>query len=216
MTAEPCRERAEEIGALVLGELEPADAQALRAHARECEGCRHEIESLERVAALLERADPGNVAAPATPPPGVAQRLAQRLGLERRRRRRRRIGLAVAGATAAVAAAIAIVAPGGDQGGPAVRTVAFDTGDPRIGLTASLAPQPWGTEVTVAVRGVEEGTRCRVVLVSGDGHREPAGSFVYRYGQGSSDAELTSAVPTESIKGVEVRAGGRIFTAPAS
>lgn len=215
MAPEPCRERGEEIGALVLGELGPVEAAALRAHARECEGCRGEIESLERVATLLDRADPDSVATTAVPPPGVAQRLAQRLGLERRRRRRRRIGVALAGATAATVAALAIAIPGGDEDGSAVRTVAFDTGDPRIGLTASLASQPWGTEVTVAVRGIEEGTRCRVVLVS-DGRREPAGSFVYRYGQGSDDAQLTSAVPAESVEAVEVRAGGRVFRAPAS
>jgi len=216
MATEPCRERGEAIGALVLSELDPADAAALQAHARDCEGCRREIESLERVAALLARADPDSVATTAAPPPGVAQRLAQRLSAERRRRRRRRTGFALAGAAATAAAALAIVIPGGGDDGQPVRTVPFDTGDPRIGLTASLASHPWGTQVTIAVRGIEEGTRCRVVLVSADGRREPAGSFVYRYGQGSDDAELTSAVPAESVEAVEVRAGGRVFRAPAS
>jgi hypothetical protein len=214
MATEPCDERREAIGALVIGELDAIDEAGLRAHARECEGCRREIESLEPVGVLLQRADPDRVGVETTPPLGLAQRLAQRLGAERRRRRRRRAGLALAAAAATCAAAIAIVIPGGDE--PPSRMVAFDTGDPRIALTASLAPQPWGTEVTVAVRGIEEGTRCRVVLISGDRRREPAGSFVYRYGQGSDAAELTSAVPADSVNAVEVRAGDRVFQAPAS
>lgn len=216
MATEPCRDRREEIGALVLGDLNGGEAAALRAHASGCEGCRREIEALEPVALLLRRADPQRVGAVAAgPPAGLASRLADRLRAERRGRRRRRTRAALAGAAAALAAgaAIAVVLRSSGEA-PTSTTVGFDTGDPRIGLTASLSPKPWGTEVTVAVRGIEEGTRCRVWLVGADGHRIAAGSFLYRYGQGSDGAELTSALPSSSVESIEVKAGRRTFDAP--
>jgi hypothetical protein len=216
MATEPCRERREEIGALVLGELSDSQALALRAHASECEGCRREIEALEPVAALLSHADPDRVAVATPPPPaGLESRLAQRLGAERRTRRRRRVRLAFAGATAALAAGVAAVAliTAGDEGRVAT-TVAFDTGDPRVGLTATLDAKPWGTEVALAVRGIEEDTRCRVWLVGPDGERVAAGSFLYRYGEGTDAAELTSALPAGSVQAVEVKAGRRTYDAP--
>jgi hypothetical protein len=221
--SQPCRERREEIGALVTGELDEAAATALREHAATCEGCRREIEALEPVAALLMRADPDRIAVAATaaPPPRVARELAGRLEAERRqaaaeRRPRRSLGLRVAlagaAAVAVVAVAVVLLLRGGSEG-PATRTLAFDTGDPRIGLTASLTPREWGTEVSLAVRGIEQGTRCRVWLRQEGGGRVAAGSFTYRYGLGS-DADLTAALPGDDVASVEVKAGQRTFIAP--
>lgn len=215
MAAEPCAGERELIGALVLGDLDPAEAARLRAHAEGCEGCRRELAALEPVARLLRRADADRVSAPAAVlPPGLAPRLSERLGSERRSRRRR-AGFALAGATAlaGVLAAAALVLPGG--GGEATpAAITFDTGDPRVGLTASLTPRAWGTEVAVAVRGIEEGTRCRVWLVGEDGARVAAGSFRYGYGQGSDEAALTSALQTPAVESVEVKAGSRTYAAP--
>lgn len=216
MAAEPCADERELIGALVLGDLGPTEEARLRAHAEGCEGCRREIAALEPVARLLRRADADRVSAPAAAlPPGLAPRISERLDSERRSRRRRRAGFALAGATAlagALAAAALVLPGGGGEATPAAIT--FDTGDPRVGLTASLTPRAWGTEVAVAVRGIEEGTRCRVWLVGDDGTRVAAGSFRYGYGQGSDEAALTSALQTPAVESVEVKAGSRTYAAP--
>jgi hypothetical protein len=218
-----CRERREAIGALVTGELSEQEVAELHEHAASCEGCRREIEALEPVAALLMRADPDRIAvatAPA-PPPHVARELADRLEAEHERRdaerpsRRRwslRLGLAAAAAAAVVAVAATLLLRSGPDV-PETRTVAFDTGDPRIGMTASLTPRDWGTEVSLAVRGIEEGTRCRVWLRQRGGGHVEAGSFTYRYGLGS-DADLTAALPGGDVASVEVRADGETFVAP--
>jgi hypothetical protein len=223
-SSQPCRDRREAIGALVTGELSGQEAAALREHAATCEGCRREIEALEPVAALLLRADPDRIAVAAAPapPPRVAQELAMRLEAEREQRaverpprRRWRPRLALAGATAlAVAAIAAVLILRSGSGEPATRTLAFDTGDPRIGLTANLTPRDWGTEVSVAVRGIEQGTRCRVWLRQTGGGKVPAGSFTYRYGMGSDDADLAAALPGDEIASVEVKAGRQTFVAP--
>lgn len=218
MASEACPERREQIGALLGGELDAAEAAALGEHTRICEGCRHEVEALERVAGLLQLADPESVAvAPATAPDGLAPRLVERFAaMADRARRRRRLAFGGAAAGLAIAATAAVLMLPAGSGGTPEKTISFDTGDPRVGLTASLTARPWGTQVAVAVRGIEEGTRCRVWLRDGGGDRVPAGSFVYRYGRGSDEAALTSAVPTSSVDAVEVRAGGQTFRAPVS
>jgi hypothetical protein len=66
----------------------------------------------------------------------------------------------------------------------------------------------------VAVRGIEEGTRCRVWLRDTDGQRVAAGSFIYRWGRGSDSAELTSALASSEVASVEIKADGRVFVAP--
>lgn len=222
-SSQPCRERREAIGALVTGELSEKEVAELREHAASCVGCRREIEALEPVGALLMRADPDRiaVATAAAPPPNVARELAERLQAERGRRdpeapsrRRWSLRLGLAGATAAAVVAVAaalLLRPGSDV--PETRTVAFDTGDPRVGMTASLTPRDWGTEVSLAVRGIEEGTRCRVWLRQRGGGRVEAGSFTYRYGLGS-DADLTAALPGDDVASVEVKADGETFVAP--
>ena len=223
-SSQPCREWREAIGALVTGELSEQEVADLREHAATCEGCRLEIEALEPVAALLMRADPDRiaVATAAAPPAHVASELAERLEAERerrvverpsRRRWRLRLGLAAATAAAVVAVAATLILRSGSES-PATRTVAFDTGDPRVGLTASLTPRDWGTEVSVAVRGIEEGTRCRVWLRQEGGGRVEAGSFTYRYGLGSDAADLTAALPGDDVASVEVKAGSETFVAP--
>jgi hypothetical protein len=220
---QPCRDRREAIAALVTGELSEREATELREHAAGCEGCRLEIEALEPVAALLLRADPDRiaVASTASPPAHVARELAERLEAERERQvielptRRRwspRLGLAAAAAAAVVAVVATLILSSGSES-PDTRAVAFDTGDPRVGLTASLTPRDWGTEVSVAVRGIEEGTRCRVWLRQRGGGRVEAGSFTYRYGLGGN-ADLTAALPGDDVASVQVKAGGETFVAP--
>jgi hypothetical protein len=213
MATEPCASHREQIGALVLGDLDASSEARLRAHAEGCEGCRNEIAALEPVARLLTRADADRVSAPAIPPAGLAPRLARRLGDERRALRRRRIftGVAAAAATALVAVSLALLLGGGE---PEAQVVSFDTGDPDVGLTANLTSRAWGTEVEVSVRGIHEGTRCNVTLIGADGERTPAGSFRYRYGEGSDRAPLTSALTTSEVAAVEIEAGDETYRAP--
>ncbi len=93
--------------------------------------------------------------------------------------------------------------------------IRFDTGDPDVALTATLTPATSGTEVELYVRGIEEGTRCRVWLRDDEGRREPAGSFIYRYGHEADSAALAAAIDRPSVEAIEVRAGRKTFEAPA-
>lgn len=212
MRPEPCPQRLDAIGALAVGRLAAPDEAELRAHAAGCEGCAAEIEALVPVARLLAYADADHAEAPTVAlPAGHLPRLEVRMGAERRSRSRRRwLG---AGAAAAVAtAALVLALPIGDRARDQIR---FDTGDPDVALTATLTPATSGTEVELYVRGIEEGTRCRVWLRDDEGRREPAGSFIYRYGHEADSAALAAAIDRPSVEAIEVRAGRKTFEAPA-
>jgi anti-sigma factor RsiW len=218
MTAEECRTWRERIGALVLGQLDADERAAIEAHLEGCPDCRAEAEALAPVAVLLSRADPDQVAHAPVPPPHLGDRIAGLIASERRAGRRRRVrfglglGTAVAAATAAVLVAVALVGSSGT--GTPGRAVAFRSLPTGVSVDASLQPQPWGSDVTIQVRGFRPGTPCQVWLRSADGKRVPAGSFRYVYAGESDEAELSSAISPRDATAIGLRAGSRTFVAP--
>lgn len=217
MRAEECRIWRERIGALVLGQLSPAEHAATEAHLDGCPACRAEAEALAPVAALLSRADPDRLGPSPTPPPGLGQRIARRIAAERRAARRRRVrltvGLSGAAAAAVAVALIAVTVVHSPQSAPPQR-VAFPALPKGVSVEASLEQRPWGSDVSVQVRGFRPGTLCRVWLRRADGTRVPAGSFRYLYPDDSDEAALSSALSPDDATAIGLRAGSRTFVAP--
>ena len=215
MRTEKCRLWRERIGALVLGQLDPDEQAATEAHLDGCPECRAEAEALAPVAALLLRADPDRLTPAAAPPAHLGDRIARRIAAERRvtRRRRVRLGLGAAAAAAAAAALIAVVLGGSSSGTPA-KTVAFRSVPKGVSVEASVQPRPWGSDVSVRVRGFRPGTLCKVWLRRTDGTRVPAGSFRYVYDGESDQAGLSSAVAPDQVTAIGLRAGSKTFVAP--
>ena len=216
MKAEECRQWRERIGALVLGQLPEEERFATEAHLDGCPACRAEAEALVPMASLLGRADPDRLAPAPPPPEGLGERILRRIAAERRAERRRRVRLrvALAAATAATVAAIAVVVVmmvGSDESTPA-ETVAFRSLPRGAFAEATLAPRPWGSEISVKVYGFPRGTRCQVWLRNSDGERVPAGSFRYVYeGEGE---HLSSAVSADDAAAVGLQIGSKTFVAP--
>jgi hypothetical protein len=212
---EHSREWRESLGAYALGQLAPEERARVEAHLEGCAACRSELASLRATAALLPHADPDRLGPPPLPPAGLGERIAVGVAAEGRARRRRRLRsvLATSGVAAAVVVAVlAIFAwPGGEPGSPA-RHVSFDSLPPGIEIGATLEPRSFGTEVHVYVDGAPSGTLCRVFLRSEDGTRLSAGSFRYRWGEGSQ-AILSSALDLSRTAAVGVRVGRRTFFA---
>ena len=69
MMSEPCRDMRGALGAAALGNLEPAEEVALRAHLDGCAACRAELRALTSVARALPLADPKRVDAGSTQAP---------------------------------------------------------------------------------------------------------------------------------------------------
>ena len=215
MRAEECRQWRERIGALVLGQLSEDERFATEAHLDGCPACRADAEALARVASLLGRADPDRLVPAPAPPPRLGERIVGRIAVERRAERRRRTRLRV-GLTAAVAAAVAAAAVtlvGTDQSAPS-ETVAFRSLPRGASAEATLAPRPWGSEVSVQVHGFRPGTLCQVWLRRFNGKRVPAGSFRYVYDGEGDHAGLSSALAPDDATAVGLRAGSKTYLAP--
>jgi hypothetical protein len=216
MKAEGCREWRERIGALVLGQLPEEERLATEAHLDGCPACRAEAAALAPMASLLGRADPDRL----EPAPAPASRLRERIfGLiaaersaERRRRIRLRLGLATAAAAAATAIVIVVVGLTDSDRSTPTETVAFRSLPRGAVAEATLAPRPWGSEISVKVYGFPRGTLCQVWLRNSDGERVPAGSFRYVYeGEGE---HLSSAVALGDAAAVGLRIGAKTYVAP--
>jgi Putative zinc-finger len=217
MKAEGCREWRERIGALVLGQLPEDERFAIEAHLDGCPACRAEAEALAPVAALLGRVDPDQLAPAPAPPPRLGERIVRLIAAERHaeRRRRVRLRLGAAGAAAAAVVVVVIAIVGSDQG-TSSETVVFRSLPRGASAEATLAPRPWGSEISVHVYGFRPGTVCQVWLRRSDGGRVAAGSFRYVYGGEGDHAGLSSALSPEDATAIGLRAGSRTFVAPLS
>jgi anti-sigma factor RsiW len=221
MKADDCRQWRESLGALVLDQLPDDERVALEAHLEGCAECRAERDLLLPVAEALPLADPAQLGASPSPPASLGLRVARGIAGERRARRRRRVRLGfAAAATACATAAVVAIALGGGGTSPSVgapaKAVAFTSTPRGVEIGASLAPRPWGSEISVQVRGITPGTRCQVWLRRRDGTQVPAGSFRYRYEGGSDGAALSSSLRPSQARSIGVRAGNRTFVAPVA
>ena len=217
MTPDDHRVWRERLGALALGQLGPEERAAIEAHLEGCAECRAEAEALAPMAAVLRRADPERLYPAPAPPPYLGDRIARRIAAERSasRRRRARIGLGLGAAAAATAAVIlAIVLTGSSNERPAGQTVAFHGLPKGVSVDASLEPRPWGSDISVSVRGVRPGTLCTVWLRREDGARVPAGSFRYVYAGESAEPQLSSGLDPPEVTAIGLEAGSRTFVAP--
>jgi Putative zinc-finger len=214
MKTDSCREWRESLGAYALGQLGEDERLRLAAHLEGCPRCRAELEQLTSLSQPMAVADPARFETAPALPPSLAVKVASAIGRERLRRRRRRAGfsLAFAGAGAAVAAALAIFAFGGSTTAVPERHVTFTSLPKGIQVSAKLLPNAFGTEIHMYVKGVSSGTLCRVYLRGRDGSRLSAGSFRYRWGDGSYPI-LSSGLDLSKTAALELRIGDRTYVA---
>ena len=114
-----------------------------------------------------------------------------------------------------VAALLAIfVMPIGGESSPAQK-VEFASVPNGISIKATLEPHAFGTEIQMYVKGMPSGTLCRVFLRDAAGRTYSAGSFRYRWEEGS-EAHLSSGLDLSQAAEIGLHAGGRTFVAPVS
>jgi hypothetical protein len=146
-----------DLGAYVLGALEPAEEERIRAHLAECSECAAAHAELEGLPQLLDLAVVAGAGEEDPLPPAIEERVLDRFARERapepraRRRWRPRFALGVGGALAGAAAAVALLI--GAFGFRAAPTARY-----------GLALQPMGTTpvsatAKVGLRSVQNGTR---------------------------------------------------------
>ncbi|MFF2543944.1 anti-sigma factor family protein [Kitasatospora sp. NPDC058063] len=224
-----------DVGAYVLGLLEPAEQTAFELHLADCPQCAEQVAELGPVEPMLAeyaataRAAGTDPAGPAPQPdPRLLDRLVAEVGSTRRRGRIRRLVLALA-ATAMVAAGPAVTAAvlTAEHAPPAVVAMAeqFSATDPSTGAhaTVGLDGAAWGTRVSLQLSGVQGPLTCRLVAVSRTGEQQTVTSWsvpASGYGGGDGTVRTTggAALQPGDIDHFEVRvqdSGALLVAVPA-
>jgi anti-sigma factor RsiW len=219
------------LGAYALGALDARERGAVDAHVATCPECLRELESLIAVASHLARvpgdelrdgplAQPpvgGGLDGPPAPPfaPDIAgdepPPSARRGRGDAQRSAVRRRGLIGAVLAAAIAALIALAPVGGDE--PQLGITRAAAADPHTGVRAAVevVPRPWGTRLTVGLRGATPGERCRLVARARDGRTEVAANWTATY-RGSADVTGAAAITAADLQALDVvTATGRML-----
>ncbi|MFI5611104.1 anti-sigma factor family protein [Amycolatopsis sp. NPDC051903] len=184
----------------VAGDLPPEEKQAIEAHLAGCADCRAEVESLREMQEFLGEVPPEALLD--GPPDGgdlLLQRTLRQVRSEARSSAGRGRFLAATAAVVVAAAAMGVgvvVGKSGSSSGPAVavppppapvpssasstvpgtKFISGTSGDAR--LTASIVPAAGWVRVEAAVTGIPAGEKCRLIVVSKNGDRETAGSWL--------------------------------------
>ncbi|MFF8774188.1 anti-sigma factor family protein [Kitasatospora sp. NPDC015120] len=175
---EPARAVHLDVGAYVLGVLDPAERAAFDAHlAAGCPQCAGRLAELRPVEALLgEYAAAADPADPAPrPDPALLDRLVGQVRESRRRGRVRRLVLVAAAAALTIAGpAVTAAVITADSAPGVVATAAahrFTATDAATGAHATVGvdPAPWGSRVTLELSGVQGPLTCDLVAVSAAG-----------------------------------------------
>ncbi|PBC71643.1 putative zinc finger protein [Streptomyces sp. TLI_235] len=164
-----------DVGAYILGVLDPEDLERFEQHLAGCAVCAAEIDELSGVAPLLaELAEAGPVAT--QPSPQLLDRLVDEVSASRRRNRVRRLALVAAAAVLVVGGPLAtLAATGGDSHTPPpAATAQFAATDPATGVSAHVGVEPkkWGSSISLALSNVSGPKDCDLVAVSRTGDRQ--------------------------------------------
>jgi hypothetical protein len=220
-----CAQLRLELGAYLLGAIEPGQRAVVDHHLVTCPACRTELSDLAGLPSLLRRV-PADVvlrlltqqAVPAVPVPLPA--LARRMTAVRRRGQMIAAAAALATGVAAVAGVQGLHAAENRPAPAAVvaGAVTVQATNPVTGARAAVryAARPWGTELEVNLTGVAPGTRCQLLVAGPAGQLVVAGGW---YVTASGPAMwYPAAVPLTAsrVHSFDIVSGGKtVVTIPA-
>lgn len=198
----------EELGAYVLGALEPAERHAVEGHLEDCPACRDEVARLSAVRPLLDRIDAAEAAddrllPPADLAPRVVLSAAAAAGRLRRQVVRWRLATAASTAAALIVGA-AVWAPWEPEPDRVVAAVAPLAADATAtdGTVAAYAWE-WGTTLELDVAGLPPRDAYVLWAVAADGRRERAGTWGPTATRGARVRGAT-AITRDDLRQVEV------------
>src|SRR5215208_4968382 len=199
----------EQIGAFLLGKLDEGERKAMQRHLNSCHVCQAKVRELEPVVGALADAAPDRIDEDPLPPEDLEEStLAPILGeIHSARRRRRRLGWS---ALAAAAICVVVIGLAGFtwllEPAVAMEPLSFSVA-PGMEVEGHLIKHDWGTEISLVVSGSRDGQTYRVTLVSKDGERVNAGTFI-GIGDKPLRCTLTAALLREDADRLEVRTSG--------
>jgi anti-sigma factor RsiW len=167
-----CPEASTDLGAYVLGALEPGERRRVEEHVSRCPACAAELAEFSALPALLDRVDPADLGLRGvTPSPDLFARMSAAAAPPARARARTwALVAAVVLAVLGVGAGVTVwIAGSGEQ------TVTATAGAVRATVTASSVDD--GSALDVAVSGMRPEEICHLVAVDTDGGRHAAGEW---------------------------------------
>lgn len=208
-----------ELGAYVLGGLEPDDRRAVEGHVATCQSCRDELAHLSAVPPLLDRITPEEAT---TDLAGVRARLtaiatgtavASHARLRGQVRRWRALAAAAA-LVAVVAAALAWEPWAEPPDRIVVAVVPVADGATSVEGTVAAYAWEWGTTIELEVSDLPPASAYLVWAVGEDGRRERAGTWGPT-SDGGATVRAASAILRPDLASVEVTApdGTPLFAA---
>ena len=214
------------VGGYVLGALEPAEMEEMRAHLATCPHCGPEADRLAALPGLLDRIVPDDVPPPSLSPQ-VEEEVLDRFARERREEavsapqrerpgparfgrlaRRPRLALAAAGAAAVAIVLAVLLLPLGDGDGESAYASVRLAGPTDAAASASLDDVPAGTDIRLRTRGLPAGAEYEVWCVRADGRWVSGGTF-WADADGRTEARLTAAVQAGDYHWMAVTRQGR-------
>jgi anti-sigma factor RsiW len=218
------------LGAYVLGVLDGDEWATVQAHLDGCAPCRQEVGDLREMEAALGEIPP-EALLDGPPPDGDLLRgtLSEVRG-SRRRRSRLLVGAAVLVALAALAGGIltgrfTAPSPVADPGSSAVadpgplavagaRTGTATDAQTAATMTVSVQPAAGWVRLRATLTGVPAGEDCRLFVVSADGARQQAASWLSAAGPTTVDGAALMAPADVSAVQAETYAGQILVAVP--
>lgn len=208
-----------ELGAYVLGALEPAERRQVDRHLEDCASCRDELGRLSVLPPLLDRLSPEEAA---TDYGEVERRLTRVLAAssaEEHRRLQRQIGRWRAAAALAAAVAVGVALFGWQPWRQAPDRIvvqvqpASQQAQPVQGTVAAYAWE-WGTTVEIRVDDLPPARHYEIWAVGEDGRRERAGTWGPT-AHGGATVRGASAIQRHQLARIEVTdpSGTTLFAA---
>jgi hypothetical protein len=165
-----CLDAAADLGAYVLGALEPGERRRVEEHLARCPACAAELAELEALPALLDRVDPADLTPVAvTPSPELFARMSA-AALPPSRLRVRAVALVAAALLAVLGVGVTVWATSSSD-----QTVTATAGAVRATVTVSQVGHGSALDVTVA--GMHPFETCHLVAVARNGTRHAAGTW---------------------------------------
>ena len=199
----------EQVGAFLLGKLDEGERTAMQTHLSSCPVCQAEVKELEPVVAALADAAPDRIDEDPLPPwhleeLTLAPMLEKIHSARRHSRRFHWSGLA------ATAICVVVIGLAGFtwllEPAVAMEPLLFSVA-PGMKVEGHLIEHARGTEIRLVVSGSRDGQTHRVTLVSEDGERVNAGTFI-GIGERTLRGTFNAALLREDADKLEVRTPG--------
>jgi anti-sigma factor RsiW len=217
---ESCAQVRLELGAYLVGAIEPAQRALVNRHLRMCPACRAELSDMAGLPSLLRRIPADTVGKlldqdpldPA-PAPSLSTLLRRVTAIRRRRRILSIAALAITGAAAASGVLALHPAARPAAAIAAAWAVTVHGISPETGAWAGVryTGQPWGTKLQVSITGVAPGTRCQLLVIGADGQKTAAGGWVLAASQPSAWYSASVPLRAVSLRSFEIVSGRKIL-----